>query len=70
MSISVGGIDLTTAIINLEFQMIRTQQLLEWLQRNNPGLRWPDAQALEIAEATALETMQKKYPDAGIAKRS
>jgi hypothetical protein len=69
MSISIGGIDLTTAIINLEYQMIRTQQLLEWLQRNNPGMRWPDTQAIQAADATAFQQLKSKYPEAGIDKK-
>lgn len=69
MSISVGGIDLTTAIINVEYETLKLQQLLDWMRRNNPGMRWPDGTAMAKFDSTALEVLQKKYPEAGIAPK-
>jgi hypothetical protein len=69
MSISVAGINLVDAVVNLEYEMMRTQQYLEWLQRNNPGLRWPDAPAVAQINDAALTSLKKKYPEAGIARK-
>lgn len=68
MSISIGGIDIANAILNLEFELGRTQRILEWIVNNNPNLRGPgQADMVKIAD-DSVETLQKKYPEAGIEK--
>ena len=70
MSISVAGIDIPNAIINLEYELARTQRLLEWIVNNNRGtLKAPPIDAVIAIEAEALASLQKKYPEAGIAKK-
>lgn len=66
MSITVGGIDLTVSIINLEYEMNRTQRLLEWILKSNPNLRAPTPQILAQIDAEAIAALQKKFPEAGI----
>ena len=70
MSISIGGIDLPNAIINLEYELARTQRLLEWVLNNNIGvLKAPPRDAVQKIDADSLEFLKKKYPDAGIEKK-
>lgn len=66
MSISVGGIDLTAAIINLEYELGRTQRILEWMVRNNPTLKGPPSYVMTQIDNEALAALQKKFPEAGI----
>lgn len=65
MSINVGGINLVEAIINIDYELNRTQRILDWVINNNQ-LRFPDADAIKLIEAQALETLKTKYPEAGI----
>lgn len=66
MSISVNGINLPEAVLNLEYEMMRTQRILEWVLNNNVGLRGPTAAAMQGIDAEAVQALQKKYPAAGI----
>ena len=66
MSISVGGINLTDAIINLEYELNRTQQILEWVLNNNQGLNAPTSEAMNKIDSNAVKSLTKKYPQAGI----
>jgi hypothetical protein len=69
MSISVGGIDLTNAIINLEYELGRTQRILEWMVRNNPSLRAPPTNVMAQIDEESFAALQKKFPEAGIQKK-
>lgn len=68
MSIKIGGVDLSKSIINLEYQLNRTQKLLEWLLNNNQSLNKPDSEVLNQINDEALKMLQEKYPEAGIEK--
>lgn len=69
MSISVGGINIIDSILNLEFQLQRTQLILDWMLSNNPNLHGPNAEAIKLIDDKALQTVQAKYPQAGITKK-
>lgn len=66
MSISIGGIDIATAIVNIDLQLIRTQKLLEWIVNNNVGLRGPDQATMVAMEQQAAAAVKAKYPEAGL----
>lgn len=66
MSISVGGIDLTNAIINLEYELGRTQRILEWVLKNNSSLKPPSASVMTQIDEEAFIALQDKFPQAGI----
>ncbi|MEN4938700.1 hypothetical protein [Stenotrophomonas sp. TWI1151] len=66
MSISVNGIDIPEAIMNLEFEVARTQRILDWLVNNNKDLRPPSQSQLDEIFKESLRHVQKKYPDAGV----
>lgn len=66
MSISIAGIDIATAIVNIDMELIRTQKLLEWIVNNNVGLRGPDQAAMVAIEQQAAAVVKAKYPEAGL----
>lgn len=68
MSIKIGGIDLAKSLINIEYQLLRTQNLLEWIANNNPSIIKPSSDDMKDIDQKALEKLQSKYPDAGIKK--
>jgi len=68
MSIKIGGVDLSKSIINLEYQLNRTQKILEWLLNNNQSLIKPDSEVMKQIDNEVLKVLQKKYPEAGIKK--
>lgn len=65
MSISVGGINLVEAIINMDYELGRTQRILDWVVSNNQ-LKMPDQDALNKINSDAMKVLQIKYPAAGI----
>ncbi len=69
MSISVGGIDLTNAIINIEYELGRTQRILEWIVMNNPNLKAPTPSTMTQIDQEAFSALQKKFPEAGIKRQ-
>ena len=66
MSISIGGINLADAVINLEYELNRTQQILEWVVNNNQNLSAPTGDAMGKINTDAMKRLIKKYPQAGI----
>jgi hypothetical protein len=68
MSIKVGDIDVTGEIIDLRFQLIRTQLLLDKLTVHNPNFQNVDIDSAQIEEE-ALEILQKRFPNMGIYKK-
>lgn len=69
MAISVGGINLAEAIINLEYELNRTQRILDWAIQNN-RLKMPSVEDVKQMENAAIDDIIKKYPQAGISKKS
>jgi hypothetical protein len=69
MSIRVGGIDLGSAVINLEYELMRTQRILEWVINNNNAISGPSQNVMTQIEKEAFSALQNKYPDAGIQKK-
>jgi len=66
MSISVNGINLPEAVLNLEYEMARTQRILEWVINNNANVRGPSAEQIKVIDSDTIRDLQKKYPAAGI----
>ncbi len=70
MGINVGGVDIVGEIVELNFQLRRTQRLLEIvLGKGHVTGGVLTARDLELAEKDALEFVQKKFPDMGIHKK-
>lgn len=68
MGINVGGIDLAGEIVDLHFQLRRTQKLLEIVINRSNGVAKLTAEDLALADKDALEFVQKKFPQMGIQK--
>ena len=69
MSIKIGGIDLTDAVINSEYRIGVLEKIVEKLAQHTP----PGTLSQEFIDAARDQTlaeMQKKYPDAGLKKES
>lgn len=70
MSISIGDIDVAQEIVELNFQLRRTQKLLEFVINkaiNDPNIL--TSNDIEAADKDALEFVQKKFPNMGIGKK-
>ena len=65
MSISIGGIDITDALINTEFRVGVLEKVIDRLIRAAPPNTVTDAVVEEIRK-DVLKEMQKRYPHAGI----
>lgn len=69
MTIKIGDLDVANEIVELHFQLRKTQKLLEVLINRSPivgGII--NTQDIAAAEADALDYVQKKFPSMGIKK--
>lgn len=65
----LGDIDVAGQIIDLNFQLLRTQILLEEvLKHNSETLKLPSPEAMAEINDFALNSIQKKFPNMNIAK--
>lgn len=69
MSIKVGDIDLANEVIELHYQLIRTQLLLEEIVNSNPSLLRPNADRMRNVDERALQAIQQKFPNMGITRK-
>ena len=70
MGISIGGIDVANEIVELHFQLHRTQKLLEIVINKTPVIGGVLSQAdIKTADDEALDFVRKKFPDMGIVKK-
>jgi hypothetical protein len=69
VGISVGGIDIAGEIVDLHFQLRRTQLLLDSLNTKASGSAKLTAEDVTSADRRALEFVQKKFPEMGITKK-
>ena len=66
----LGDIDVAGELIDLNFQLLRTQILLEEvLKHNSESLKLPSPEAMQEINEFALKSIQKKFPNMNIAKR-
>lgn len=65
MSIHIGGINLADSVINTEFRLSVLERVVDKLLLTaHPGTL--TAQDMEKIRKEVFESMQKKYPEAGI----
>jgi hypothetical protein len=71
MGIKIGDIDIAQEIVELNFQLRKTQKFLEILTNklsgNNVVLTNED---LELAEQDALKFVQEKFPNLGVQRKT
>ncbi len=66
----LGDIDVAGELIDLNFQLLRTQILLEEvLKHNSESLKLPSPEAMNEINEFALKSIQSKFPNMNIAKR-
>lgn len=63
MSMSIGGVDLGSAVINSEYRIAVLEKIVERLANRVGGLSTHD---IERFRDEAFANMQTKYPDAGL----
>jgi len=68
MGIQIGSVDIANEIVELHYQMIRTQLLLDYVMKNNTITK-PDQKLMQAFDNQAVEILQKKFPDMGIQKK-
>ncbi len=65
----LGDIDVAGQIIDLNFQLLRTQILLEEMMKHNAEhLKLPSQEAMMEINEFALQSIQKKFPNMNIGK--
>jgi hypothetical protein len=68
MGIKIGNIDIVNEVIELHFQVLRTQLLLEEIIKKNNIRNLPSHAEMNAIEDRVLEVLNKKFPDMGIKK--
>jgi len=69
MGIKIGNLDISNEIVELHFQVLRTQLLLEEIMRRNNLVNFPNPQEMIQLENKVIEILNKKFPDMGIKKK-
>jgi hypothetical protein len=70
MGISAGGIDFSNEIVELHYQMRRTQKILEILLSKSPQLgQLLTSDDLVLSDNDALDFVKRKFPDMGIQRK-
>lgn len=62
MTVMIGDLDIGSAIVNLDYQVKRTQAILEWIANNNSGLRLPGDREMAAIDQKAVAEIEAKYP--------
>ena len=58
----ITSINIIEEIVDLNFQLLRTQLILEYILNNNSSLNKPDANQMKSIDDNAITYIQKKYP--------
>lgn len=69
MSVQIGDINLVSEIIELHFQVLRTQMLLEKIVQNSDKIYKPTHLDVREIEDKALQILNQKFPNMGISKK-
>ena len=69
MGVSIGGLDIANEVVELHFQVLRTQLLLEEIINRNQLTNLPNQQELVELENKVIEILNRKFPDMGIKKK-
>ena len=59
----ITSINIIEEIVDLNFQLLRTQLILEYILNNNSSLNKPDANQMKSIDDNAITSLQKKYPN-------
>ena len=62
----IGDVDVAKSIINLEYEMLMMQRILEYITKQNSNLIMPSSEELKNFRDKVIDSLQKKYPNMGI----
>jgi hypothetical protein len=65
MGIKIGNIDITDSLLNTEFRVLVLESIVDRLLKVSPPGVLSQRDLADIRDK-AVESMQEKYPDAGI----
>lgn len=65
----MGGVDIVNEIVELHFQLRRTQRLLEILINKSQASPPLTTEDIALADKDALEFVQQRFPEMGIHKK-
>ena len=69
MGVKIGNIDIANEVVELHFQVLRTQLLLEEIIKKNNIRNLPNKAEMDAIENRVIEVLNKKFPDMGIKKK-
>ena len=69
MGVKIGNIDIANEVVELHFQVLRTQLLLEEIIKKNNIRNLPTKAEMDVIENRVIEVLNKKFPDMGIKKK-
>jgi len=69
MGVKIGNIDIANEIVELHFQVLRTQLLLEEIIRKNSIKNLPSPEEMNVLENRVIDVLNKKFPDMGIKRK-
>lgn len=72
MSIKIGGIDIANSVINLEFQVNKLSKIVEMMLKRSHSVFTPaiTQQDIGMIEEEIFEELNRKYPEAGLTRKS
>ena len=68
MGVKIGNIDIANEVVELHFQILRTQLLLEEIIKKNNIRNLPSQIEMNAIEDRVIEVLNKKFPDMDIKK--
>jgi hypothetical protein len=68
MGVKIGNIDIANEVVELHFQVLRTQLLLEEIIKRNNIRNLPTQLEMNAIEDRVIDVLNKKFPDMGIKK--
>ncbi|MCO6499593.1 MAG: hypothetical protein J5I47_04340 [Vicingus serpentipes] len=69
MGIKIGNLDVANEVIELHFQVLRTQLLLEEIITRNKLTNLPNQQEMVALENRVIDLLNQKFPGMGIQKK-
>lgn len=69
MGVQIGNLNIANEIVELHFQVLRTQLLLEYIISKNNIQNLPSQDEMKILENRVIDILNKKFPDMGIQKK-
>lgn len=70
MSIQIGDLNIANEIVELHFQVLRTQLLLELILQRTGSTYQPTADDVSQIEDQVLKILNQKFPKMGITKKT